>query len=261
MSVVSNRRQALRVGVAAVASAVGLWANIASAATAGAPKLAVMSMLGRDVHVVETGGQVGSRLSTRVSSLNLKSGLMDNRAMLMIDQYARGHFAPENITMLGTQGQMWTELQQDAMASAAGMRDMVATVTDAARQANCTHALVLMKYRSTAQLQLAYTTIGFGMIEGMGFYVDSEIRTNEIGTQNTTKGVLAPYVYLQLLLIDVNKASLVRSQTAKASTYFVPENGSLTAPWEVLSPEGKVDSLTKLLDAELARLVPSLLKG
>ncbi|MFD2451125.1 hypothetical protein [Ideonella paludis] len=156
---------------------------------------------------------------------------------------------------------MWTELQQDAMASAAGMRDMVATVTDAARQANCTHALVLMKYRSTAQLQLAYTTIGFGMIEGMGFYVDSEIRTNEIGTQNTTKGVLAPYVYLQLLLIDVNKASLVRSQTAKASTYFVPENGSLTAPWEVLSPEGKVDSLTKLLDAELARLVPSLLKG
>lgn len=261
MTALSNRRQTLRLAALAFSALVGLGTQGTYAAEPGAKKLAVMSLLGSDIQVVETGGQVGTRLPTRLTSLNLKSGMMDSKAMLMIDQYARGHFAPQNIKMLATQGKMWTELQQDAMTSPAGLRDLVATVTDAARLTDCTHALVLMKYRSTAQLQLAYTTIGFGMIEGMGFYIDSELRTAEIGTQNSSKGVLAPYVYVQLLLIDVNKAALVGTQTAKASTHVTPENGTLTAPWDALSAEGKVQTLTDLMDTELARMVPALLKG
>lgn len=261
MTVKSTRRQVLTLSALAFSALLGAGSQVAHAAEAGPKKLAVMSLLGTDIQVVETAQQVGSRMPTRPTTLNLKSGLMDNRAMLMIDQYARGHFAPQNIKMLATQGKMWTELQQDAIAGPAGMRDLIATATDAARQADCTHALVLMKYRSTAQLKLAYSTIGLGMIEGMGFYIDSELQTTEIGTQNTSKGVLAPYVYMQLLLIDVNKAALLGSQTAKASTHFAPENGTLTAPWDVLSAEGKVESLTKLMESELARMVPSVLKG
>lgn len=261
MSSPSTRRHTLRLGALAFAALLGIGLQAAQAAEPSVKKLALMSMVGSDVQVVETAQQVGSRMPTRPSSLNLKPGLMDQRALLTLDKLAREHFAQQNIVMLTTQGKMWTELQQDAMASPAGLRDMVATVTDAARQANCTHALVLIKYRSTAQLKLAYSTIGLGMLEGMGFYIDSEIQTTEIGTQNSSKGVLAPYVYMQLLLIDVNKAALLGSQTAKASSSFSPENGTLTAPWDVLSPERKFESLTQLMDNELARMVPALLKG
>lgn len=256
-----NRRLALRFGVAALAGWAALSSHAASINGSEAKKIAVLSLLGSDIHIIETVQQVGSRLPTRPTTLNLQTGFMDQRAMLSIDKLARTVVPPQNITMLATQGKMWRELQQDAMESSEGMRDMVATVTDVARQANCTHALVLMKYRSTAQLRLAYTSIGLGMIEGMGFYIDYVLQTTEIGTQNSSRGVLAPYVYAQLLLIDVNKASLVNSMLAKASTHFAPENGTLTDPWDVLSPEKKIHTLTALLDAELARMVPALLNA
>lgn len=254
-----NRRQALRLGVA---SCVGLGAGMAARAqTATAVKLAIISMIGQDVDVVVSEAQIGSRLPPQRERMPIPPGFLDQRATLSMDKLARRFVPADQIVLLSGQGKMWSELQQDAVATAAGMNDMVATLADAARQVGCTQVLALMKWRAVAKLRLARSSIGNGMLEGLGFYIDPKLPTVIEGTQQSSIGVLAPYAYMRLLHVDAGQAKALGSETAQASTSVAPPTGSLEHPWDALSAEQKVQTLLNLMDEELDLMVPRLLGG
>lgn len=252
-----NRRQVLH--LSAVTS-LGLGsATLARAQGAGPGKLAIVSMVGQDVDVVVSEAQVGSRMAPKRERLPIPPGFLDQRATLSMDKLARSFVPAGQIVLLSGQGKMWAELQQDAVASASGMNDMVATLADAARQAGCDQILALMKWRGVAKLRLARTSIGNGMLEGLGFYIDPKLPTAIEGTQETSFGVLAPFAYMRLLHVDARQVKALGSETAQASTSVAPPTGSLVNAWDALNSEQKIQVLLGLVDEELGRMVPTLL--
>lgn len=243
------------------AGAMGLaWPGARAAApAAGNGKLAILSMAGHDIELVEHVQQIGSRMPPKRQRLPLGTGLLDQRATLALDKQARAFLPASDIVLLSAQGKMWSELQRDAIDSAAGMKDMIATVADAAQQAGCSHALALMKQRGVAKLRLADTAIGLGMLEGLGFYIDTESETITKGTQESHKGVLAPYAYVRLLYVDAKGVRLLGSEIAQDSTSVTLPAGTLGHPWDALTPDAKATALSTLVEGAVSRLVPALM--
>lgn len=254
-----SRREALHLCAASGLGLSALLAAKAQAQGASAEKLAIVSMVGHDVDVVVSEAQVGSRIAPKRERLPIPAGFLDQRATLSMDKLARRFVSAEQIVLLSGQGKMWAELQQDAVASSAGMNDMVATLADAARQAGCTQVLALMKWRAVAKLRLARTAIGNGMLEGLGFYIDPKLPTVIEGTQESSIGVLAPYAYMRLLHVDARQVKALGSETTQASTSVAPPTGTLDHPWDALNAEQKVQILLKMMDDELSEMVPALL--
>lgn len=256
----TTRRQVLRLA-SATAAAAGLASVARMAHASDKPtKLAILSMVGHEIKVVESAAQVGSRVPPRAEALPVGNGLLDQKATLALDKQARAFMPADNIVLMSAQGQMWSELQRDALVGEAGMRDLVATVTDVARRGGCSHALALIKHRGVARIRLHDTSIGHGMLEGLGFYIDSTINTVSTDSREQSIGILAPYAYMKLLYIDANKVSLIRSEVTEASRGLGPEMGDMRNPWEAFNAEQKARFLTNLVEQELARLVPKVMK-
>lgn len=255
----TNRRQALRLATAFAAGGLAGLSGLAQAADKPR-KLAIMSMVGHDITLVQSTTQVGSRIPPRRESMPAGNGMLDQRATLALDKQVRAYLSSDNIVLMSAQGQMWSELQRDALAGDAGMKDMVATVTDVARRGGCSHALVLTKHRGVAKIRLERESIGHGNLEGLGFYVDTVINTVKEDSREQGIGILAPYAYMKLLYIDADKVSLVRSEISEASIGIAPEMGDMRHPWDALTGEQKTRALTNLVEQEVARLVPKVMK-
>lgn len=240
-------------------SAIGLALPGARAAAPANGKLAILSMAGHDIELVEHVQQIGSRIPPKRQRLPLGTGLLDQRATLALDKQARAYVPAQDIVLLSAQGKMWAELQRDAIDSDAGMKDMIATVADAAQQAGCSHALALIKQRGVAKLRLADAAIGLGMLEGLGFYIDTESETITKGTQESHKGVLAPYAYVKLLYVDAKAVRLLGSEVAQDSTSVTLPAGTLGHPWDALTPDAKASALSNLVEGAVGRLVPALM--
>lgn len=255
----TTRRQALHLATALTVGG-GLAGIGRLALAADRPgKLAVMSMVGHDITLVQSTSQVGSRIPPRREAMPMGSGVLDQKATLALDKQARAFVSADNIVLMSAQGQMWSELQRDALAGEAGMKDMVATVTDVARRGGCTHALALIKHRGVAKIRLERESIGHGMLEGLGFYVDTVINTVKESSREQGIGILAPYAYMKLLYIDAGKVSLIRSEVGEAAIGIAPEMGDMRHPWDALNGEQKARALTNLVEQELARLVPKVM--
>jgi hypothetical protein len=256
----TSRRQALRLASAlTVATGLASVGRLAHASDRQG-KLAVMSMVGHDITLVQSSFQIGTRMPTRRESVPMGSGLLDQRATLALDKQARQFVPADKIVLMSAQGQMWSELQRDALAGEAGMKDMIATVTDVARRGGCSHALALIKHRGLARIRLLHESIGHGMLEGLGFYIDTAINTVKEDSREQGIGILAPYAYMKLLYIDADKVSLIRSEVTEASLGIAPEMGDMRHPWEALDADQKTRFLTNLIEEELARLVPKVMK-
>ena len=257
MSQSIDRRQLMRQGgIALAALAASPWLRAQTAAR----KLALMSMIGHQVELVETARQIGSRIPPRRIKLEL-GGLLDQRATLAMDKQARAFLPEKDVVLLSAQGSMWTELQRDAIASDNGMREMIATVADAAQRAQCSHALALIRHRTVARLQLAESTVGLGQLEGVGFYIDTELQTQTVGTAYSHKGVLATYAYMRLMLVDARQVKLLGSELTQVSSTVTLPPGTQGDPWDALTPEQKAKTLTGLVESSVEGMAPTLLKA
>ena len=100
-----------------------------------------------------------------------------------------------------------------------------------------------------------------GKIEGVGFYLDADLRTRRGDTGASGQGFLAPYAYIKVSLIDVKTMSVIRAQIAEEtvalSTARAAE-GSLR-PADVLTPAQKTAALQNMIRQAVAKAMPGVL--
>ena len=84
--------------------ALGLALPGAHAAAPASGKLAILSMAGHDIELVEHVQQIGSRMPPKRQRLPLGTGLLDQRATLALDQQARAFVPAQDIVLLSAQG-------------------------------------------------------------------------------------------------------------------------------------------------------------
>jgi hypothetical protein len=128
-------------------------------------------------------------------------------------------------------------------------------------QAKAGTLVLITKHRADARLKVWHGFIGSGKIEGLGFYLDTVHRIRDGETNQRAIGFLAPFVYVDVTLVDTASHTVVRQTTITASeTITAASNQTDASVWGALTTEQKMAALSRLLSKNLAAVVPQLVQ-
>ena len=232
-------------------------AGSGQALPAEATKLALMSIVGKEISVVVYQPAVGSRLDqNRRQVVAMPDASVDEAAVkALADTISRSVRDPSVATVIPALDPASRTLTFDT-----GRLVPSEELRAALRDSAATHLLVLTPLRAEARLKLARAVTGSGQLEGLGFYVDRALRTTRGDTGQSGTGFLAPFAYFRVSLVDLASWTVVKEASVHASTAISAarlKEGS--DPWDVLTPEQKIEALNRLVRTEVERIVPGLL--
>jgi hypothetical protein len=132
----------------------------------------------------------------------------------------------------------------------------------ALRDAGFTHLLVITKQRAQARLKFASSSVGSGYLQGIGFYIDNSLNTMRLDTQEKSRGMIAPYVYIKLALVDLASLQQIREQVINDSTTrSAAGHAEALDAWGAVTPEEKVSLLQELIRENVSAAIPLLFKS
>jgi len=125
------------------------------------------------------------------------------------------------------------------------------------------HLILITKYRATPEVKFLQQSEGNGKVEGLGFYMNNNVHVTSYGGKNneSSQGILMPYAYIKLRLIDTSTMRVVREVTRKESevvTYPADAERAVRT-WDALTPKQKTEYLDTLLRRAVTEGVPKLL--
>lgn len=233
----------------------------AGSASGQARRLAALSLVGDRIEIVLAQPGVGSNIdrNSRRAIEDAQSGL-DSLVLRAVDQAVRKVEPGAPLAMLSLPGSALYDKPErlfDGRQIA-----LPGAVVDALIAGKATHLIVLSKLRDAVRVPLADGFTGVGTVRGLGFYVDNEVRiVMRDDTGAHAPGVLAPFVYLRMTLVDVQGGDIVREEMVRAmQAYPTASNPNATTPWEVLSGQQKIDALQRLIDRSVGGAADRLLR-
>ena len=234
----------------------------AGSASAAQNVYAVMSLVGDGLLVVRHRPVTGTSLPDHVQQfLPVKDPIFDNTALLAVDDDVRKADPGPKTLLLGDDAAL---LQAQSGALSSG--DAVGAIADAVRprigKMGATRLILVVKSRHPAAIEFAGSHVGSGLLEGLGYYIDDAVLPeNRETTGEHDTGLLAPYAYFEVALVDVASGKVLARKRVYAS-HAVSERFSETlSPWDALTPEQKIAFVRDLLRSQLAQAVPPLLGG
>jgi hypothetical protein len=228
-------------------------------ASAQARRYAVLSLVGDKVEVVFAQPGVGSRIDRNERrAFDDAEGTLDRFVLKAVDDALRRADGGAPPVMLSMKGSSLYD-RPDRLFQGRQLA-LPGAVVDAIEASKVTHLIVLTKLRDEPRVPLLNQNVGTGTVRGLGFYIDNSIDLvdREIGSYGT--GLLAPFVYLRLTLVDVSTGEAVRDELVREmETHSVAGEPKATRAWEVLSAEQKVDRLQRLIQRAVGQGLGRLL--
>jgi hypothetical protein len=139
--------------------------------------------------------------------------------------------------------------------------ELPAELLDAVRGTKATHLILVSKRRGEAKLRLVHSVTGTGRLEGLGFYLDHQMRNVNSETQEVAIGFIAPYVYADVTLVDLATLDIVKSVpvTAAVGLFASRAQGGI-GPWDAITPNRKVELIRTLIAREIGAATAEVLK-
>ncbi len=244
-----KHRARLLLLIAALA-APAAWSQAPAAPEAKPRKIAISSRIGDQLSISVARDQAGTNLTAnQVDLIKMPGPALDHAVMALVQEELQKTVPKPEIATL-------------QVAAAGTALDPAKVVEDgkvvadnplvvALRQEGFTHLVTATKLRSRNVVKLASSQqVGRGHLDGLGFYLDFGIRTQLVGTTaGQSQGLIAPFVYVQLTLVDVANLQVAGTQVITANTVHTP-TGHVSAtqnPWDVMTPDQKMRALHMLL--------------
>ena len=250
----------LRLVLVACLALVAATAHAQADGGAVARKYAVLSLVGDALNVVtyfrHTAGGVDP-LSRE--SLPLPGPALDNAALLAAEDALRKSDPRASVVLLAPSSRaLYTE--QQGLFDGTRLK-LPGELGAALHGSGATHLVLLTKHRGEARLRTAIGNVGSGKLEGLGFYVDRQMRLRRGDTGESGQGFVAPFVYVRCSLVDVATLAVQREEIAMAAEAYSAARSTATAnPWDALTPAQKVSIIRQMLVAEVGRAVPALVQ-
>lgn len=227
-------------------------AHAVAASDSSKPRYAVLSLIGEKLNVVTYQPTVNSKLDRNIKqSADLPGAPFDVTALRTIQSTIKSGDSQAQVLLYKSPS---TELFGDPWALFDGGKlKLPADLVEAMKKDGATHLVLVTRNRQSANLRVAQGTIGSGRLEGIGFYIDRTRKMHNTDTGEHSVGYLAPYVYLQLSLVDLSSGAILRQESITTSNTIGsahnPKDGF--DPWQVLSPEEKMSTLDRMIEREL----------
>jgi hypothetical protein len=244
----------------ALAAALTVFAAPVNAqARQAGPVYAVISLVGDQVDAVTYKPQVGTLLDANThEALGTGPDILDTVALRAANKALRAALPVSDVALLAATE---PKLFADEARYFVGDHVQLPPDLDAAIQAaQATRLVLITKHRGDARLRVSNGLIGSGKIEGLGFYLDTDHHIRDSANLEVV-GFLAPFVYVDVTLVDTGSHTVVRKTAITASETVTAEGQTEgAAVWDALTGEQKVASLSRLLSDSLAEAIPQLVK-
>jgi len=222
---------------------------------------AALSLVGDKIEIIGARPEVGSRISqNRRRWADDAENTMDRYVLQAVERAVRAQDGGASVAMLALPGSALYDRPERAFDGR--QVALPGKVVDALIAARASHLVLLTKLRNDVRVPLYDTTVGLGTVWGIGFYVDTDLRLTIRETGHTADGVLAPFVYVKMSLVDVQSGEVVREELVREMrTYATASNPKVVSAWEVLSAEEKIDALHKLIDTSVGEATIKLMRA
>ncbi len=223
---------------------------------------AVMSLVGDGLLFVQYRVKTGSSLSGHQrQAVPVADPVFDRTALLAVEAAVKRAQPKAEVVLLGGRDAGLLEVQAKSLGSPGAAQAIADALVPRLPKTGATHLILVSKARSASELRVDQSVVDTGALEGLGFYVDPSIVTRppEGSAAASSQGLLAPFAYFDVALVDMASGRVVAERPVYASyAYVESQTGSLT-PWDSLSSQEKMRILTKLVGDEVAKAVPALL--
>ena len=223
-----------------------------------APKYAVISLVGDQLDVITYQPKTGSLMDANSHSpLRLNEDLMDTVALRAVNRALKATVPGADIALLAAT-QPATFVDQSRFFQGDHVK-LPPEIDEAVHGEKAACLVLLTKHRAEARLTVRDGYLGGGKLEGLGFYIDSNMLMETADKQHHSYGFIAPFVYIDVSLVDVDSGKLLRQTTIKATqTITSSSNAEGADPWGAMTAKEKVSALSGLLSETLAGAIPHL---
>jgi len=224
---------------------------------------AILSLVGDEMVIVQRELETGSRLDTNSrQAVQMPDASIDRAVVLAVEDGVRKAEPGARTTLLVSRRQSVYDAVTRALdkgGSTAAAFEAVRPVVASAKSA--THLILVTKYRANTRVRIPTGTVGHGTLEGVGFYVDYGSTARSYLTGDAERGVLSPYAYMRVSLIDLASGRVVAEERVLASNGYTVDVGTIGDAWNALSAQDKDRRLHQVLREETARVVPMVIAG
>ena len=228
-------------------------------APASGRSYAVISLVGDKFDIVTYQRQTGSRLDTNLhQAIPLSDGSMDLTALRAAKATLKATDPTAPVALLaGTSADLYSG--QSRFFDGSHVK-LPADLDKAVREEHATHLILLTKHHGEAMLRVKHGMVGSGKLEGLGFYIDRDSRLRRSDSDNDVSiGFLAPFVYVEVSLIEVASSTVIRhAAIVEGTTRALPGKTESVDPWDALTAEQKTQILQDMLSSEVKRTVAAL---
>ncbi|GGC68629.1 hypothetical protein [Undibacterium terreum] len=230
-----------------------LSAANAYAADGSGRHYAVLSLVGDNVTVVFDRGATGTNLNANaIEKIGIPDAELDSAALLAVDNLVAQLQPSAKKELLISNDAGLYRLQGNLFRSSSDADVVLEGLKFALKsKPAATHLILITKHRGDARLKLEDISLGHGKLEGLGFYVDSRASVVRTDTGESGLGLISPYAYMTVRLIDLSTWTVIKERTSDNSTSFanIGEAGQTLNAWSALTPEQKTSALKRLIQS------------
>jgi hypothetical protein len=225
-------------------------------------KYAVLSLIGDGMLISQWVPSTGARLDHNVKEfIPIVEGVFDKAALLAANEaLVRLDPAAKPVLLFARERSLY-EAQNRMLDKDGNSVQLLDHLRGMLAGTGATHLILLTKYRHQARLKMHDTTVGSGMLEGVGFYIDSSMAVKSADTGESGTGIVAPFAYFRIELIDLARGVVVKEERVVESTAVSTANSSAQHAWNALSGAQKVRVLQDFIRKETARVIPALVEA
>lgn len=224
--------------------------------------LGVFSLLGDSVQVVAGQESTGTRLdTTQRESLDFKGIGFDAITLRVISAHMRSVRPATKLQLYQAPGGLSLE-QQRAIAAGAEKAQLPGWMVDSIERNGLSHLLIGTRSRGPVDVPTANnSSLGRAEVDGIGFYLDRSYKIQNLETGALTTGLIAPYVYVRLTLMDAISGKIVSLAHIRIANAHVSDTNQLSGdPWTYMSIEQKVNALRGALEDGISRAMAGMIK-
>jgi hypothetical protein len=227
---------------------------------ADARKYAVLSLIGDEMLLVGAEAQTGGRLDRNPRRyLELMDSFADKAVLLAANETLKQITGTEPVLLFGRDRRLYAA-QARLLDSGSSMEKLLADIRPLLANTGATHLVLVTKDRREARLQLHNTTVGHGMLQGIGYYLDREMELQMADTGASAVGFVAAFAYFNASLIRLDTGQIIAEQRVNASRpYTTPSNISAEDIWGGMPAVERVTMLRDLVGREARAAIPKLL--
>lgn len=248
--------------VQAVACCVAVLASAGAHAQSAARSYAVLSLAGDALALHAIRHQVGSRTNhAPVEVLAMDEQIFDQTAIVAARAAVLNTQPGAKLRLMMTQDKGLYGAQNSMFDLPDAHREDREYLKSLLASQGVTHLLLISKLRGNAEFKLYNSTVGTGVLEGLGFYVDDMIDLRFRDTQDVARGMFAPFAYVRVRLLDAATLDVVRELSAKQSVVKVQPSADSSGmeSFAALTGVDKVQHIRTVLESAMDDMVPRLL--